>query len=97
MVPDMIACRCSETLDKPTIDKIAMFCHVGPEQVVNVHDVNSTYHVPLLLLEQKMIDYLHARLKLDEISLTEEENKEAWNYCLNGRLQQVTSMNPWKP
>nr|7RMF_A Chain A, CTP synthase [Saccharomyces cerevisiae]7RMF_B Chain B, CTP synthase [Saccharomyces cerevisiae]7RMF_C Chain C, CTP synthase [Saccharomyces cerevisiae]7RMF_D Chain D, CTP synthase [Saccharomyces cerevisiae]7RMF_E Chain E, CTP synthase [Saccharomyces cerevisiae]7RMF_F Chain F, CTP synthase [Saccharomyces cerevisiae]7RMF_G Chain G, CTP synthase [Saccharomyces cerevisiae]7RMF_H Chain H, CTP synthase [Saccharomyces cerevisiae]7RMF_I Chain I, CTP synthase [Saccharomyces cerevisiae]7RM len=73
LVPDMIACRCSETLDKPTIDKIAMFCHVGPEQVVNVHDVNSTYHVPLLLLEQKMIDYLHARLKLDEISLTEEE------------------------
>ncbi|CAI4253734.1 CDG_1a_G0001590.mRNA.1.CDS.1 [Saccharomyces cerevisiae] len=75
LVPDMIACRCSETLDKPTIDKIAMFCHVGPEQVVNVHDVNSTYHVPLLLLEQKMIDYLHARLKLDEISLTEEEKQ----------------------
>lgn len=75
LVPDMIACRCSETLDKPTIDKIAMFCHVGPEQVANVHDVNSTYHVPLLLLEQKMIDYLHARLKLDEISLTEEEKQ----------------------
>ena len=75
LVPDMIACRCSETLDKPTIDKIAMFCHVGPEQVVNVHDVNSTYHVPLLLLEQKMIDYLHARLKLEEISLTEEERE----------------------
>ncbi|AJP84647.1 Ura7p [Saccharomyces cerevisiae YJM1248] len=75
LVPDMIACRCSEILDKPTIDKIAMFCHVGPEQVVNVHDVNSTYHVPLLLLEQKMIDYLHARLKLDEISLTEEEKQ----------------------
>ncbi|CAI4056150.1 hypothetical protein SUVZ_02G0760 [Saccharomyces uvarum] len=75
LIPDMIACRCTDTLDKPTIDKIAMFCHVGPEQVVNVHDVNSTYHVPLLLLEQRMIDYLFARLKLEEISLTEEDKQ----------------------
>ncbi|CAI4054744.1 hypothetical protein N7582_000155 [Saccharomyces uvarum] len=75
LIPDMIACRCTDTLDKPTIDKIAMFCHVGPEQVVNVHDVNSTYHVPLLLLEQRMIDYLYARLKLEEISLTEEDKQ----------------------
>ncbi|CEP61279.1 CTP synthase LALA0_S02e10814g [Lachancea lanzarotensis] len=73
--PDMIACRCSEKLDDPTINKIAMFCHVGPEQVVNVHDVNSTYHVPLLLLQQKMIDYLCKRLKLDDLTLNADEKK----------------------
>ena len=73
LVPDMIACRCSETLDKATIEKIAMFCHVGPEQVVNVHDVNSTYHVPLLLLEQKMMDYLRTRLHLNDITLSSED------------------------
>ncbi|AMD20431.1 HDL313Cp [Eremothecium sinecaudum] len=67
LTPDMIACRCSEKLDLPTIEKIAMFCHVGPEQVVNVHDVASTYHVPLLLLEQGMIDYLGQRLKFSDI------------------------------
>ncbi|AET41015.1 CTP synthase Ecym_7167 [Eremothecium cymbalariae DBVPG len=75
LTPDMIACRCSETLDKPTIEKIAMFCHVGPEQVVNVHDVASTYHVPLLLLEQRMIDYLAERLKLSDISLNVEDKQ----------------------
>lgn len=73
LVPDMIACRCTEQLSKSTIDKIAMFCHVGSEQIVNVHDVNSTYHVPLLLLEQKMMDYLHQRLQLDSISLNEDD------------------------
>ncbi|CCK71018.1 CTP synthase URA7 KNAG_0F03560 [Huiozyma naganishii CBS 8797] len=73
LVPDMIACRCARVLEKSTIEKIAMFCHVGPEQVVNVHDVNSTYHVPLLLLEQKMIDYLHDRLNLTSIELSEED------------------------
>ncbi|AAS54171.1 AGL320Cp [Eremothecium gossypii ATCC 10895] len=75
LTPDMIACRCSEELDKPTIEKIAMFCHVGPEQVVNVHDVASTYHVPLLLLEQRMIDYLGQRLKLSDIKLGAEDKE----------------------
>jgi len=76
LVPDMIACRCSEQLEQSTIDKIAMFCHVGSDQVVNVHDVNSTYHVPLLLLEQKMIDYLHNRLHLCDITLSDDDKQK---------------------
>ncbi|SCU80979.1 LAMI_0B04368g1_1 [Lachancea mirantina] len=85
LTPDMIACRCTEKLDEPTINKIAMFCHVGPEQVVNVHDVNSTYHVPLLLLEQKMIDYLSARLKLSDITLDSEDKKRGDNLLARWR------------
>lgn len=72
LTPDMIGCRCSEALDKPTIDKIAMFCHVGPEQVLAIRDVNSTYHVPLLLKEQKMIQYLSKRLNLDHLYIKDE-------------------------
>ncbi|QLL31519.1 hypothetical protein HG536_0B03830 [Torulaspora globosa] len=75
LTPDMIACRCTEALDEPTINKIAMFCHVGPEQVVNVYDVKSTYHIPLLLLEQKMMDYLHKRLQLSDIQLAPEDKQ----------------------
>ncbi|AOA64974.1 CTP synthase isozyme [Komagataella phaffii CBS 7435] len=70
--PDMIACRCSSTLDTATVEKIAMFCHVGPEQVLAVHDVNSTYHVPLLLREQKQMDFLTDRLKLKSLNLSSE-------------------------
>ncbi|SSD59425.1 probable CTP synthase [Saccharomycodes ludwigii] len=66
LTPDMIACRCSEKLEQPSIDKIAMFCHVAPEQVINVYDVNSTYHVPILLKEQKLLQFLTCRLKLDQ-------------------------------
>lgn len=50
--PDIIACRCAEKLDRAATEKISMFCHVGPDQVVGVHDVNSTYHVPVLVREQ---------------------------------------------
>lgn len=83
LIPDMIACRCSEELNRSTIDKIAMFCHVGPEQVVNVHDVNSTYHVPLLLLKQHMIDYLHSRLKLGVVPLTLEDKERGSQLLTN--------------
>lgn len=85
LTPDMIACRCSEKLDQAAIEKISMFCHVGPEQVLAVHDVNSTYHVPLLLKEQKMIKFFQKRLKLDEIFLAKEridKGKDLWSRWL---------------
>jgi len=67
LTPDMIACRCQEELEVATIEKIGMFCHVGPEQVIAVHDVNSTYHVPLLLKEQRMMKYLTKKLAIHDI------------------------------
>jgi CTP synthase len=48
-----------------------MFCHVASSQVLAVHDVSSLYHVPLLLREQHLIDYLQTRLKLGEIRVNE--------------------------
>ncbi|KAG7663050.1 URA7 [[Candida] subhashii] len=67
LTPDMIACRCQEELQVATIEKIGMFCHVGPEQVIAVHDVNSTYHVPLLLKQQKMMKYLTKKLTIGQV------------------------------
>ncbi|KAL7667140.1 CTP synthase [[Candida] zeylanoides] len=72
LTPDMIACRCQDLLEVATIEKIGMFCHVGPNQVIAVHDVNSTYHVPLLLKEQKIMKFLSSKLRLDEITLSRE-------------------------
>jgi CTP synthase len=46
------------------INKLSMFCHVGPEQVLAVHDVSSTYHVPLLLQQQGMVKFFEKRLGL---------------------------------
>lgn len=49
------------------MEKVSMFCHVTPKQVMGVHNVSSTYHVPLLLEDQGMLDYLRKRLALDDI------------------------------
>ncbi|KAM9532322.1 CTP synthase 1 isoform 1-T1 [Guaruba guarouba] len=62
--PDLIVCRCSTPLDTSVKEKISMFCHVEPEQVICVHDVSSIYRVPLLLEEQGVVDYFRHRLDL---------------------------------
>ena len=49
-----------------------MFCHVTPKQVLGVHNVSSTYHVPLLLRDQALLEYLRKRLDLDVIPTTSE-------------------------
>jgi CTP synthase len=47
-----------------------MFCHVGKDQVLSVHDVSSVYHVPLLLKSQGIIEFLQKRLDLNTISIS---------------------------
>jgi len=76
LAPDIIACRCSEPLEQSLIEKLTMFCHVGPGQVIGVHDVSSTYHVPLLLRKQNLIEYFTKRLGLDAIKITPKQKAE---------------------
>jgi CTP synthase len=45
-----------------------MFCQVESDQVVAVHNVSSTYHVPLLLETQGLITTIQNILNLDSVS-----------------------------
>lgn len=47
-----------------------MFCQVEPEQVIAVHDVPSTYRVPVLLEEQGLVPMLREILLLDDLKIT---------------------------
>ncbi|KAF9975022.1 CTP synthase ura7 [Actinomortierella ambigua] len=75
--PDLIACRCEKTgLDEGIRDKISMFCHVNPSQVLAVRDCNSVYHVPELLREQGLVDYLWKRLNIESTITISEPLKQ---------------------
>ncbi|CCX15844.1 CTP synthase [Pyronema domesticum] len=79
--PDIVACRCAQPLHPATIKKIALFCDVDYEQVVAVHDVNSTYHVPILLDEQKLTQQLTSTLNLDKLNIPAayvQKGKDLW-------------------
>lgn len=62
--PDLIVCRSSTPIEMAAKEKISMFCHVDPAQVICIHDLTSTYRVPVLLEEQGLISYLRRRLNL---------------------------------
>ncbi|KAA8916803.1 hypothetical protein TRICI_001039 [Trichomonascus ciferrii] len=68
LVPDIIACRCVEELGHSAIEKISMFCDVDISQVLGIHDVNSTYHVPIMLRDQGLVDLLTDKFKLDKLT-----------------------------
>jgi CTP synthase len=62
-----IACRCEQPLENGTIDKIANMCQLERDQVIAVHNVSTTYHVPLLLEKQKILSILGDLLDLPAV------------------------------
>ncbi|MBS0604103.1 MAG: CTP synthase [Verrucomicrobia bacterium] len=64
IMPDLILCRCEDSLDEDIKDKISLFCNVPKEGVVDVADVStSIYEVPINLnkqgLDQKICQMLN--------------------------------------
>jgi len=101
LLPDLIACRVQgkDPLDGPTKAKVSMFCHVGKDQVLSVHDVSSVYHVPLLLRSQGIIEFLQKRLDLNTISISRPlvENGESlqsrWKALTQGQERLYEPVN----
>lgn len=62
--PDLIVCRSRNPMEDEVKEKVSNFCHVGPSQVIGVHDCTSIYRVPLLLEEQNVSQYFAKRLGL---------------------------------
>jgi CTP synthase len=60
--PSIIFCRSSAPLEDATKQKISSFCHVRPENVFSVHNVDNVYHVPALLQSQGLHTILQKEL-----------------------------------
>ena len=89
--PFQIACRLivPSPLEQATKEKISMFCHVGVDQVVGVHDVSSLYHVPLLLQSQGIVSFLQKRLGLPSPEALPREMLER-GALLSARWKELT-------
>ncbi len=76
IIPDIIICRTEKNLSAETRAKIALFCNVDVEAVIQAIDVDSIYEVPSCL-KKEGLDKLIIRLlnlKCEEGSLSEWEN-----------------------
>ncbi len=52
--PDIIVCRTEEPLNNDIKRKIALFCNVKPEAVIEAMDASTIYEVPLAMLREKL-------------------------------------------
>lgn len=78
--PDIIVCRTEEVLGNDIKNKIALFCNVKPEAVIEALDASTIYEVPLLMLQEKL-DII--TLKKLNISHYNEPNLEKWKTFLD--------------
>ncbi len=70
IIPDMLVCRCERPMEPEHRRKLALFCNVDEELVIEEQDVrNSIYEVPCALAEQDMDVFVLERLRLHVNSL----------------------------
>ena len=63
--PNFLLCRTDLHLNKSLKEKIALFCNVRPEKVIEAKDVSTIYEVPLKFAEQKLDDQVAELLNLE--------------------------------
>ncbi len=62
--PDMILCRSELPIEQAVRDKIALFCNVPSNHVIEGRDVSSIYEVPLVIYKQNAGQLIKDRLKI---------------------------------
>jgi len=84
--PDILVCRTEYPLPAEVKKKLALFCNVQLNSVIEAMDAESIYDVPLLMKKEKLDERVLSKLKLSAKSPLDLEN---WKDFL-GRLKNPT-------
>ena len=85
--PDILVCRTEHPLPIDIRKKVAQFCNVNINSVIEAMDADTIYDVPLLMRKEKLDERVLAKLKL---STKTELNLDAWKDFL-GKLKNPTA------
>ena len=77
---DIIVCRTEHSLNDDLRKKIALFCNVQIESVIESVDASTIYEVPILMQNEKLDDVVLKKLNLNDIKSSKLHN---WNVFLN--------------
>ncbi len=76
--PDVIVGRNERRLDADTKEKIALFCDIPTEAVFSNPDVDDIYHVPLMVEDEGLDEYVMERLSLAGEALPHAKRDNRW-------------------
>lgn len=85
--PDILVCRSEKKLPQEIRKKLALFCNVHINSVIEALDARTIYDVPLLMKKEKLDERVLTKLKL---SHKVQPDIEQWKEFL-GRLKNPTS------
>jgi CTP synthase len=78
--PDVIVCRTEEPINNEIKRKIALFCNVKPEAVIEARDASTIYEVPLIMMQEKLDEIVMKKL---DIKNTKEPELDKWREFIN--------------
>lgn len=85
--PDILVCRTEHPLSMEIRKKLALFCNVNLNSVIEAMDAETIYDVPLLMKKEKLDERVLAKLK---VTTKHEPDLEQWKGFL-GKLKNPTS------
>jgi CTP synthase len=85
--PDILVCRSERPISLDIRKKIALFCNVNVNAVIESIDASTIYDVPLLMMKEQLDKTVLSKLKLAQRN---EPDMEKWKDFL-GRLKNPTS------
>lgn len=85
--PDILVCRTEHHINADIRKKIALFCNVNINAVVESIDASTIYDVPLLMMKEQLDKTVLSKLKLAQKN---EPDMESWKDFL-GRLKNPTA------
>lgn len=74
--PDVIVCRTEKELTKETKEKLASFCNVDKDCIIQNLDAQSLYEVPLMLEEEGLAKVVCRKLGIEDVTPDLEEWKQ---------------------
>ena len=77
--PDVLVCRSEHPINKEIRKKIALFCNVSPDAVIEALDASTIYEVPLLMEQEKLDEIV---LKKLNVSRPSEVQLDKWKNFL---------------
>ncbi|MBO7248968.1 MAG: CTP synthase [Bacteroidales bacterium] len=88
--PDIIVCRTEHHISADAKRKIALFCNVRPNAVIESMDAKTIYEVPLLMREEKLDEVVVEHMGLKNLP---EPNLEKWEAFLDRFNSPKTEVN----
>jgi len=88
--PDVLCCRTEHELELTLRKKIAKFCNVAPEAVIESRDAASIYEVPLLMQEEELDVIVLKKLGLSRKSSPDLEDWKGFLDKLKNPTKEIT-------